>query len=66
MRALEDEEMESSSKIDLKDVLWWMSIKGAYRLGALVTAKLLKEGCVMPVCMASYMTVNYEHANHIF
>jgi hypothetical protein len=29
MQALEAKEMESSSKIDLKDVLWWMSIKDA-------------------------------------
>jgi hypothetical protein len=41
---LEVEEMESSSKIDLRDVLWWMSIKDAYRLGVLVTTKFSKEG----------------------
>jgi hypothetical protein len=29
MRTLHAEKMESSSKIDLKDVSWWMSIKEA-------------------------------------
>jgi hypothetical protein len=59
MQAFEDEEMESSSKIDLRDVSLWMSIKCAYRLGALVIAKLLKEGCISlvvgrrPFCIAS-------------
>ncbi len=40
MRALDVEEMESYSKIDLRDVSWWMSIKNAYRLGALVITRL--------------------------
>ncbi len=31
MWTLDAEEMESSSKIDLKDVLWWMSIKDVSR-----------------------------------
>jgi hypothetical protein len=44
MRTLDVEEMESSSKIDLKDVLWCMSIKEAYRLGVQITTKLSKEG----------------------
>jgi hypothetical protein len=44
MWALDVEEMESSSKIDnLKDVLWWMSIRKAYRLGALIIVRLLKN-----------------------
>jgi hypothetical protein len=30
MQALDDEEMESASKIDLRDVSWGMSIKDAY------------------------------------
>jgi hypothetical protein len=29
MRALDAKEMESSSKINLRDVLWWKSIKDA-------------------------------------
>jgi hypothetical protein len=43
MRSLDVEKMESSSKIDLKDVSWWMSIKNVCKLGALVTTKLSKE-----------------------
>jgi hypothetical protein len=38
MWALDVKEMESSSNINLKDVLWWKSIKDAYRLGVLVGA----------------------------
>jgi hypothetical protein len=43
MQALNVKEMESSSKINLRDVSWWMSIKGAYKLGALVIARLSKK-----------------------
>jgi hypothetical protein len=45
MWALDVEEMKSPSKIDLKDVLWWMSIKDVYRLGASITTRFSKEGC---------------------
>jgi len=38
--------MVSSSKIDIKDVSWWMFIKNVYKLGVLVTVRLLKEGCI--------------------
>jgi hypothetical protein len=41
-----DEEMESYSKIALKNVSWWMSIKDACSLGALIIARLSKEGCI--------------------
>jgi hypothetical protein len=50
--------MESSSKINLRDVLWWMFIKYACRLGALIIARLLKEKCISlivkgrPSCVA--------------
>jgi hypothetical protein len=40
MRALDVEEMESSSKIDLRDVSWWMSIKDACRLGVSIITRL--------------------------
>jgi hypothetical protein len=40
MQTLEAKEMKSSSTIDLKDVFWWMSIKNAYKPGALVITKL--------------------------
>jgi len=46
MWALDVEEMESSSKIDLRDMLWWMSIKGACTLGVVVTTKVSKERCI--------------------
>jgi hypothetical protein len=46
MRPLDVEEMESSSKIDIKDVSCWMSIKDAYRLGALIIAKFSKKRCI--------------------
>jgi hypothetical protein len=46
MWALDVEKMESYSKIALKDVPWWMSIKDACSLGALIIAKLSKEGCI--------------------
>jgi hypothetical protein len=36
MRALDVEEMESSSKIALKDVLWWMSIKDVCNIFSMV------------------------------
>ncbi len=43
MWVLDVKEMESSSKID---VLWWMSIKYAYRPKLLVIARLLKKRCI--------------------
>jgi hypothetical protein len=41
MWALDVEEMESSSKIN---VLWWMSIKDAYRPRVSVIARFQKKG----------------------
>jgi hypothetical protein len=52
------EEMESSSKIDPRDVLWWKSIKDACRPRALIITKFSKEGCISlvatgrPSCIA--------------
>jgi hypothetical protein len=46
MWVLDVEEMESSSKIDIRDVWWWMSIKDAYRPRVLVIAKISKQGCI--------------------
>jgi hypothetical protein len=40
------EEMESSYKIDLRDVSWWMPTKDAYKLGVLIIARLSKEKCI--------------------
>jgi hypothetical protein len=46
MRVFDVKKMDSSSKIDLKDVSWWMSIKDAYRPRAPITTGLLKERCI--------------------
>jgi hypothetical protein len=46
MWVLNVKEMDSFSKIDLRDVSWWMSIEDAYRSRVLVTAKLSKEVCI--------------------
>jgi hypothetical protein len=46
MQALDVEEIESSSKINLRDVLWWIFIKDAYRLGVPIIARLSKERCI--------------------
>ncbi len=46
MLTLDDEKMESSSKINLNNVLWCMSIKDAYRHDALVIARLSKKRCI--------------------
>jgi hypothetical protein len=43
---LDAEEMESSFKIDLRDVSWWMSIKEACRHGVLIIIRFSKEGCI--------------------
>jgi hypothetical protein len=46
MWAIDANEMESSSKIDLRDPLWWISIKDVYRPRALVITRLPKERCI--------------------
>jgi hypothetical protein len=61
MRALEVEEMESSSKIDLKDVLWWMSIKDAYRFKAQVISRLSIEGCISLVTKGKPFHGTHKH-----
>jgi hypothetical protein len=45
MWVLNAKEMESSSKINLKDVSWWMSIKNACKLRASITSKFSKQRC---------------------
>jgi hypothetical protein len=44
MQVLDADEIKSSSKVDLKDVLWWMSIKNARGLEVLVIIDFQKEG----------------------
>jgi hypothetical protein len=46
MGVLNVEKMDSSSKMDLRDVLWWMSIKDACRLEVQVIVRFSKEGCI--------------------
>jgi hypothetical protein len=42
MRVLDVEDKEASSKINLKDVSWWMSLKEVCKLRVLVTIGLSK------------------------
>jgi len=49
MQALDVEEMNSSFKIDLRDVSWWMFIKDAYRPGFTIIVRFSKEGCIFLV-----------------
>jgi len=42
IRALDVEKMELSSKINLRDMLWWMSIKKTYRPRVPLIVKLSK------------------------
>jgi hypothetical protein len=46
MQALDVKEMESSSKINLRDVLWWISIKDAYKLEVSIPVRLSKDRCI--------------------
>jgi hypothetical protein len=58
---LDVEKMEWSSKIALKDVSWWMSIKDAYNLGALVIAKPSKEGCISLAVGGTLSHTTWKH-----
>jgi hypothetical protein len=44
--ALDADKTESSSKINLRDVSWWMCIKDAYTLGVSITTKFSKKRCI--------------------
>jgi hypothetical protein len=61
MRALDVEEIESSSKIDFKDVLKWMSIKDACKLGASVIARPSKEGCISLAVGGKSFHITHKH-----
>jgi hypothetical protein len=61
MWALDAEEMESSSKINLRDVSWWMSIINAYKPRALVTTRLSKEGCISLVVRGTWFRTTRKH-----
>jgi hypothetical protein len=53
--------MESSSKINLRDVSWWMSIKNACRHGVLIPTRLSKEGCISVIVGGRPFHVAQEH-----
>jgi len=61
MWALDVEEMESSFKIDLRDVSWWKSIKDACKPKALVIAKFSKKGCISLATRRRPFHVAREH-----
>jgi hypothetical protein len=43
MQPLDVKEMESSSKIDLRDVSWWKSIKDVYKPKVSVTTTIKRK-----------------------
>jgi hypothetical protein len=53
--------MKSSSKINLKDVSWWMSIKDACRTEAPVIARLSKEGCISLATRGKPFHATHKH-----
>jgi hypothetical protein len=61
MQVLDAEEMESSSKIDLKDVSWWKSIKDVCRPWALVTTRLSKKRCISLATKGRSSCLAYKH-----
>jgi hypothetical protein len=61
MQILDAKEMESSSKINPRDVSWWMSIKDACKLGVLITTRLSKEGCISLVARIRSFCVVCKH-----
>ncbi len=61
MQALDVEEMESSFKIDIRDVSWWVSIKDAYRLATLVITKLKKKRCISLTLGGKPSHVTHKH-----
>jgi len=61
MWALDVEEMDPSSKINLRDVSWWMSTKDACKHRALITTKLSKEGCISLTKIKRSFYVTHKH-----
>jgi hypothetical protein len=61
MQVLNVEEMESSFNTNLKDVMWWMSIKDAYKLGVSITIRLSQEGCISLVTKGRSFHVTHKH-----
>jgi hypothetical protein len=61
MQVLDAEEMESSSKIYLRDVLRWMSIKDACKPKTSITTKLLKKQCISLIARGSPSHATCKH-----
>jgi hypothetical protein len=61
MQFLNVEEMESSYKIDLRDMSWWMSNKETHKPRVPVTAKLSKERWISLVIRGSPSHVTPRH-----
>jgi hypothetical protein len=61
MWALDAENIESSSKIDLRDVSCWMSVKDAYKLGALIIARVSKERCISLATRKGPFRIAHKH-----
>jgi hypothetical protein len=55
------EEMESSSKIDLKDVLWWMFIRNACRPRVLVTTRFSKKKSISLIVGGRTSHATHKH-----
>jgi hypothetical protein len=61
MQALDAEKMESSSKINLRDVSWWKSIKDGCRPGASVIIKLSKKRCISSTTRGKPSRIAHKH-----
>jgi hypothetical protein len=61
MRILNAKKMEPSSKINLKDVSWWKSIKDACKLRVPIIAKFSKEGCISLVTKGKSSCTTHKH-----
>ncbi len=61
IQVLNVEEMESFSKIYLKDVLWWMSIKNTWKLWASIIAKLSKKRCISLTIGGKLSQIAWRH-----
>jgi len=53
--------MESSSKINLKDMSWWMSIKEFHRFRAPITTKISKERYISLVARGKPFHATRKH-----
>jgi hypothetical protein len=61
MQALDVEELESSSKIDQRNVSWWMSMKEACKPEALITTKFSKERCISLAIRGKPFCATHKH-----